>query len=130
MEAEVPWEEETIRTIRIIEMGTQEATWEAIKILMEEIITEETSAITEMEIATIEMVTTIAVLVEDVMETIVPEWEEGTWVLWGEITNFLMEWTSPTITIMAATTAPEETTAQADMVEVEVVQAGEFRSYL
>ena len=130
MEAEVPWEEETIRTIRIIEMGTQEATWEAIKILMEEIITEETSAITEMEIATIEMVTTIAVLVEDVMETIVPEWEEGTWVLWGEITNFLMEWTSRTITIMAATTAPEEITAQADMVEVEVVQAGEFRSYL
>ena len=130
MEAEVPWEEETIRTIRIIETGTQEATWEAIKILMEEIITEETSAITEMEIATIEMVTTIAVLVEDVMETIVPEWEEGTWVLWGEITNFLMEWTSRTITIMAATTAPEEITAQADMVEVEVVQAGEFRSYL
>ena len=130
MEAEVPWEEETIRTIRIIEMGTQEAIWEAIKILMEEIITEATSAITEMEIATIEMVTTIAVLVEDVMETIVPEWEEGTWVLWGEITNFLMEWTSRTITIMAATTAPEEITAQADMVEVEVVQAGEFRSYL
>lgn len=59
-------------------MGTQEAIWEAIKILMEEIITEATSAITEMEIATIEMVTTIAVLVEDVMETIVPEWEEGT----------------------------------------------------
>ena len=29
---------------------------------------------------------------------------------------------------MAATTAPEETTAQADMVEV--VQAGEFRNYL
>lgn len=58
--------------------GTQEAIWEAIKILMEEIITEETSATTEMEIATIEMVTTIAVLVEDVMETIVPEWEEGT----------------------------------------------------
>ena len=128
MEAEVPWEEETIRTIRIIEMGTQEATWEAIKILMEEIITEETSAITEMEIATIEMVTTIAVQAEDAMETIVPEWEVGTWVLWEEITNFLMEWTSPTITIMAATTAPEETTAQADMVEV--VQAGEFRSYL
>ena len=128
MEAEVPWEEETIRTIRIIETGTQEATWEAIKILMEEIITEETSATTEMEIATIEMVTTIAVQAEDAMETIVPEWEVGTWVLWGEITNFLMEWTSPTITIMAATTAPEETTAQADMVEV--VQAGEFRSYL
>ena len=59
-------------------MGTQEATWEAIKILMEEIITEETSAITEMEIATIEMVTTIAVQAEDAMETIVPEWEVGT----------------------------------------------------
>ena len=128
MEAEVQWEEETIRTIRIIVTGTQEAIWEAIKILMEEIITEETSATTEMEIATIEMVTTIAVQAEDAMETIVPEWEEGTWVLWGEITNFLMEWTSRTITIMAATTAPEETTAQADMVEV--VQAGEFRSYL
>lgn len=58
--------------------GTQEAIWEAIKILMEEIITEETSATTEMEIATIEMVTTIAVQAEDAMETIVPEWEVGT----------------------------------------------------
>ena len=45
---------------------------------MEEIITEETSATTEMEIATIEMVTTIAVQAEDAMETIVPEWEVGT----------------------------------------------------